>query len=358
MTTEATAVTTDQVAALITLMQQQQTDRADNGAGTKIKTKRPDRPVINAGIDDREWALFDDAWSRYKKMVGVTATDVEAIRMELRACCSTDVNRMLFEFVGKETLDTCSEEDLLTHIKSVAVEQVHPEVHQMNFNTMRQNPGEPIAKFVARLKSQACLCKFEVKCSCTPGRTVSYAENMVAQRLVAGLRNVDHQRKILSEATTLTTLEAKVTRLQLFETTEKSAAALHERPATVPLSSVTESSAARSQYKQEQAASKMQGAPSEDPAKCRGCGQAPHVGGRSKCFASKKTCRNCGIKGHIASVCQKSRSSPINDDSLHGAEPESNDVENLEPIMSGANVSFAFGAQQDFRLVRKKGANR
>ena len=68
-----TAVTTEQVAALIALMQQQQ---ADNTGGTKIKTKRPDRPVINAGINDREWALFDDAWSRYKKMVGVTAADV------------------------------------------------------------------------------------------------------------------------------------------------------------------------------------------------------------------------------------------------------------------------------------------
>ena len=80
--------------------------------------------------------MFDDAWSHYKKMVGVTAVDVETICMELRACCSIDVNRMLFEFMGKETLDTCSENELLAHIKSVAVEQVHPEVHQMNFNTM------------------------------------------------------------------------------------------------------------------------------------------------------------------------------------------------------------------------------
>ena len=49
---------------------------------------------------------------------------------------------------------------------------------------------------------------------------------MVVQRLIAGLRNIDHQRKILAEAGTLTTLDAKVKRLQLLETTEESAGML------------------------------------------------------------------------------------------------------------------------------------
>ena len=78
---------------------------------------------------------------------------------------------------------------------------------QMNFHMMSQDEGEPITRFVARLKSQAFLCQFNVQCSCNPGTTVSYADQMVAQRLVAGLQNVDHQRKILAEAGTLTTLD-------------------------------------------------------------------------------------------------------------------------------------------------------
>ena len=31
------------------------------------QTKKPDRPTVESGINDREWALFDDTWSRYKR---------------------------------------------------------------------------------------------------------------------------------------------------------------------------------------------------------------------------------------------------------------------------------------------------
>ena len=157
----------------------------------------------------------------------IRATDLVMIRMELRACFSQDVNRMLFEFVGPDVLNACTEEELLKHIKSIAVKQIHHEVHQMKFHMMSQQDGEPISRFVARLKSQAFLCKFSVDCACTPKTSVSYADQMVAQRLVAGLRNVDHQRKILAEASTLTSLDAKIKRLQLLETTEESAGILH-----------------------------------------------------------------------------------------------------------------------------------
>ena len=67
------------------------------GDNTGTKAKRPDRPIINAGIDNHEWALLLDTWARYKQMIG--ATDLATIRMELRAACSPDVNKMLFEFV-------------------------------------------------------------------------------------------------------------------------------------------------------------------------------------------------------------------------------------------------------------------
>ena len=39
---------------------------------TPYRSKRPDRPVINAALDDREWALFEDTWVRYKTMINVT----------------------------------------------------------------------------------------------------------------------------------------------------------------------------------------------------------------------------------------------------------------------------------------------
>ena len=234
-----------QLQEVINLLQQQmqavttlQTENAalrdsQNTAGNtsgNSKFKKPDRPVINAGIDDRDWALFLDTWSRYKSMVGVSDTDVDTIRQELRTACSPEVNKLLFEYVGASKLNECTEVNLLDHIKSVAVKTVHKEVHRMAFNKMIQNQGESITNYVARLRSKAFLCTFEVNCPCTPATTVSYADEMVAQRLIAGLCNAEHQRKILSEAATLPTLAAKIERLQVLETTEASAIELHQPP--------------------------------------------------------------------------------------------------------------------------------
>ena len=192
------------------------------------QTKKPDRPTVDSGMNDREWALLDDSWSRYKKMTNIV--DLETIRMELRAACSVDVNKMLFEFVGAETLDTCTEAELLNHIKSVAVRTVHKEVHRMVFNTMVQKDKESVTKFVAALKSQAALCEFKVTCPCDPPREVSFADEMVAQRLIAGPANQEHQRRILSEASTLVTLKQKVERPCLLETTEESSSVLQSAP--------------------------------------------------------------------------------------------------------------------------------
>ena len=346
------AVSNEQVAELLTLvkdhmtlMKEQQERSLTPSASPSTKAKRPDRPVINAGIDDREWTLFLDTWSRYKHMIG--ATDLVTIRMELRAACSPDVNKMLFEFVGPDVLNECSEEELLAYIKSIAVKQIHHEVHQMNFHMMSQDEGEPITRFVARLKSQAFLCQFNVQCACTEPTTVSYADQMVAQRLVAGLRDVDHQRKILAEAGTLTTLEAKIKRLQLLETTEQSAVILRgstqEQPAVV--------APQRSNYKKSQRTqnSENTGASSEssdsDP-KCGWCGNTSHPEGkpltREFCTAKNKKCLNCNIKGHLSRVCKKSRSAPVVED-----KPATE--ESLPNIPASTSVSFSFAASENDR---------
>eukprot|EP00111_Clytia_hemisphaerica_P019198 TCONS_00056705-protein len=52
----------------------------------RTKTKSPERPIINADTDEQEWELFKDSWNRYKTMTAVT--DVNMLRLELRAACS------------------------------------------------------------------------------------------------------------------------------------------------------------------------------------------------------------------------------------------------------------------------------
>ena len=327
----------DQVTRLQEENAQLRTLVAQPGTRQASHTKKPDRPTVESGMNDREWALFDDSWGRYKKMANII--DLETIRMELRAACSSDVNKMLFEFVGAETLDTCTEADLLNHIKSVAVRTVHKEVHRMVFITMVQKDKESVTKFVAALKSQAALCQFKISCSCDPPREISYADEMVAQRLIAGLANQEHQRRILSEAPTLVTLQQKVERLCVLETTEESSSALNgvpQGPAVAPSSA----SAVKSKYQKQK---RNPAEPPKDTVSCQWCGSQSHPEGKPLekiyCPAREKACFKCKTKGHLAAVCRKSASA-----AAAGEEQPANDVE----LPSEACVSFSFDSE-DFR---------
>ena len=215
-------VTNDQLQQMLEMMRQQmeqlQTLQTENAAlrayqannvppntTTRPKTKAPDRPIINVNTDEREWELFKDSWNRYKAMTGINNPD--ALRMELRAACSQDVNKLLFEYIGAETLDTSTENDLLEHIKRVAVKGTHKEVYRINFFRLSQMDEETITQYVACLKSQAVLCQFKVACtSHNPEVLINYADDMITQQLISGLKNQQHQSHILSESPTLPTL--------------------------------------------------------------------------------------------------------------------------------------------------------
>ena len=363
--------TSEQIGTMLMLMQQQmqtltmlQTENADlrqqqvrnERNPDSMKTKRPDRPLINANIDDREWELLKDTWNRYKVMTGLQ--HVDDIRNELRASCSEDVNRFLFEFVGAETLNKATEEELLQHIRAVAVKTTHKEVHRMNFGKLIQSEGESITHFIARLRSQAALCEFSVTASvpCDDDITynvqVSFGDEMIAQQLIAGLFNHDHQSKILSEAASLPTLREKIDRLQALETTQESASRMQNCP-TQPPSQLA--AAHQSQYKHNKKTPADSNSNSSNNRKCQGCGKTSHAPGKSMtrkdCPSYGKKCGNCGIMGHFAAVCKKPRS---NSTSAEARVEEASDQfldGSLEDIDSEASVTFAFSAQdqQDFR---------
>ena len=192
-------------------------------------------------------------------------------------------------------------------------------MYRWDYNNLSQKEDEPITKYVARLKSRAVLCNFNVKCKC--GEKASYAEEMVSQRLVAGLSNPDHQSRILSEAQDLPDLKTKIERLVSLETTDEAAMKIRATPATAS----TRSGALKSsQYKKEKrnpggsgdrVDRKKSFSPRSQPQwrkRCRGCGQTSHANGkplvRSECPAWGKKCDSCGVENHFAKVCEKRQS--------------------------------------------------
>ena len=329
---------------------------AANGPGNP-QTKRPDRPSVEADLTDNDWAIFIDSWSRYKEMTRLTT--VNDIRNELRATCAPSVNKMLFDLVGSTTLNTSSEEELLGHMHRVAVRGVHKEVHRQRFTRITQVDGESVNKFVARLKAQATLCDFKVRCNNPDcGRDVSYSEEMVSHQMVSGLSNAQHQSKILAEAATISTFQEKFDKLISLETTDNSTPQLNITPAAM-MPTVAGVGRSPSEYKRRLNASrdvtKRGGKYDNDKEtsnrRCKGCGNASHLGktmARKDCPAFGKKCNGCGIENHFRKVCRttKSKNAGARGDETSGEDDFDDEYE--------SSVSFALGTeaylpQPDFR---------
>ena len=111
---------------------------------------------------------------------------------------------------------------LLDHIKHVAVGSTHKDYERWKFNQICQQEGEPVTKFVARLKAQALLCDFNIHVSAGNTKVAhSYAEDMISQRLTSGVINPEHREKLLSEAPNMKSLKEKVDKLMSLEATEQ-----------------------------------------------------------------------------------------------------------------------------------------
>ena len=335
------------------LLQNLSTSNASPGG----RVKRPDRPVVDVDSTDGDWALFIDSWKRYKTMTKMN--DPLEIRNELRSTCSPVINKLLFDFVGPETLNTCSEQQLLQHIKSVAVKGVHKEVHRQKFHTLHQSPGESITRYLARLRAQAALCEFRITCpNSTCASQVSYVDDMISGQMIAGLANMEHQSKILAEAAMLDSLQKKFDRLVSLETTDQSTSHLQTPITTPKLSGPSESAAQRSQYQQQKQPKKpsLAGKDSRSPLPCKGCGEVSHPPGKSMarkdCPAFNTICHNCRIRGHFGKVCRKPKDPQQNNSSSSAA--QANQAPSPEPSVFYAQISGTSNKANRKRLHRQR----
>ena len=236
---------------------------------------------------------------------------------------------------------------MLDFIKSVAVKGTHKEVHRMKFFRLCQMDGETITQFVARLQSHAILSKFKIACdSHEKPNLVSFAEKMITHQFVYGLRNQQHQSRILSETASLPTLRDKIKRLQCLEATEQSTDLMRANP---PTNSST-SAPIRSNYKRNQNRHPdQQGNKTIHP--CRGCGRTSHDGKTMACKdcpAFNKNCGSCGIKGHFRAVYMKETSNRYQANAAEGEATQPHQEEKSQPEDAS---SFAFATTENFRLA-------
>ena len=181
-------LTDDQFRTLLGGYQQAAVGGGGTNGGSSKSSVKPVRPSVDENTTEGEWAVFEDNWLRFKRMANLT--DVVDIRDNLRQCCSTSLNKRLFDVKGSSTLDSAVEVDLLAWIKDIAVKGVHKEVHRTQFVRLNQKQGQSLNSYYGCLKAEASLCDFrvaapsrcaDVACTCANhGVQVSYTNDMVA----------------------------------------------------------------------------------------------------------------------------------------------------------------------------------
>ena len=108
---------------------------------SRSTVKRAERPEIDLGSNEAQWAFFVDEWKCYKRR---TSMKPDQVVDELRASCTKELRKTLFNFVGSSNLETVDEDSLLKQIKAAAVIGKNVAVHRKEFYATAQSPAKTL----------------------------------------------------------------------------------------------------------------------------------------------------------------------------------------------------------------------
>ena len=268
---------------------------ANTQAG-KSKVKSAERPEIDLKCTESQWAFFIDEWNSYKRMTSLV--EVRQIVDELRACCTMELRRTLFNLMGSSTVETLTEANLLKKIKESAVVGKNVSVHRKEFYGIMQEPGESLNMFVSRLKAKAEQCNFVITC-CNEecDQSNSYSNAMICDQMTVGLYDKDIQQEVLARDKTLDTLDKRYELISAYEKSRLTKSQLESNSVSSSTNVVRSS-----QYKKDSR--------NVQKKRCTGCHSYKHWGAdrSEKCPAWGKECRHCGGPNHFSDCCNKMKS--------------------------------------------------
>ena len=278
--------------------------QANRESVVQTRVKHAERPEVDVGYSESQWAFFIDEWRSYKRR---TALPAEKVVHELRASCTKELRKIIFNLVGGNTLETIPEHELLEKIKSSAVIGKNQAVHRKEFYSLRQSPGEHINFFVARLRAKAEHCNFILKCSngACENQSNSYADAMIIDQITTGILDKDIQEELLAKDKTLKTFQERYDLIEAYELGKLAKGQLDVEDSSI--------NAVKSTYKRMQDASRTQRFKDQNTtskARCVGCGATTHTSSEREqnCPAWNKNCYNCKTPHHFSKVCLKRKS--------------------------------------------------
>lgn len=274
-------------------------------------SSRPDklpRPSLEEGISEADWVWFEEQWKRYKRSTGLKG---ENIVDHLWTTATPGLARRCYE---AGNADKITEDDLLKRMKKLAIRAQNNLVNIVEFLSMTQDTEEPAAMYISRLRGQAKVCDFSVKCTSEgcEDSSISYADKMVAHQLVRGLEDLGTQEKVLAHAATHKNLDLDgITKF--VEAQEMGARSSKLLGGGANVSKISDYQRSRSNTlpsKIKTHEENNEDKDAEDTQRCCYCGYSGH--GRrpqpsvrkSKCPAWNKDCKSCQKPGHFSTVCK------------------------------------------------------
>lgn len=289
-----------------------------------ITADRVSRPQVSATGSSEDWEYFISRWTDYKNAVHLTGSDCV---LQLLECCDETLRRDLTRSSGG-SMAAKPEVEVLAAMRRLAVREENTMVARVGLQNMTQDADEPIRTFAARLRGQAAVCAFTIRCpndAC--GTDVSYQDEVIRDIIARGLSDSDIQLELLGTQNQHMSLEETISFVEAKEAGKRSAQRLLQSQGVA---------AARSQYRRaKNPPPDLKRAPPAASAEiCQYCGReghgtkAPPDVRAASCPAFRTQCRNCRRRGHFAGVCRQRTTAGITvtgaaaereDDALSGA---------------------------------------
>ena len=183
---------------------------------------------------------------------------------------------------------------------------------RFQFHQRQQQAGESVSTYLAELRKMAVPCEF--------GDSLS---ECLKDRLVCGLRNEAHQKRLLSEPEL--TLDKAQAICQSLETAELNAQTLR---GSDPMLKQLSQDRRQRMHAQSQRRGKTPPHNAQRVRECFRCGGPDHVA--ANCRFAEYVCRKCNKKGHLARVCRSQKFASRNG-KVSGAGAQAHQLTSADP---------------------------
>ena len=271
-----------------------------------VRAEKIRRPMVSAAGTSETWAYFVQRWTDYKQATHLNDSDTV---FQLLECCDEELRKDLTRTYG--ALASSGEETVLKNIKTLAVRKENVMVARVKLQQMRQDRDEPVRAFAARLRGQAGVCSFSIRCpSDTCGSSVDYSDIMFRDALIHGLDDEEIRLDILGESRQDLSLEDTLSYVEAKESGKRSASHL------IGDSSISAAAVVSSYKCQGKVRAPSDPTEGKGSSTCCNCGRTGHGSSlqerSKKCPAFGKRCTKCNISNHFANVCRQSSRRPTN----------------------------------------------